>query len=169
MGAFTLAFFGGDHATAAERIDRALALNPNSAHAWSTRGFVAALLDQSDPAIDAFHRAMRLSPLDPMGWMFFGGMSFAFMVARRFEETIEWADRSFRAQPRWSVMLRVKAVACAHLGRMEEARSCVSAMLKFQPEFTISGWRTTYGAKAFSPETAAMYIDGLRKAGVPEE
>jgi adenylate cyclase len=168
MAAVALAFLAGDHATAAERVDRAIALNPNSAYAWFARGLVAAFLDQSDPAIDALHRAMRLSPLDPMGWMFFGGMSLAFMVARRFEEAIEWADRAFRAQPRWSVMLRVKAVACAQLGRADEARNSIRAMLEFQPGFTISGWRTTYGEKVYTPETAAMYIDGLRKAGLPE-
>jgi adenylate cyclase len=169
MAALTLAVLAGDKAMAVDAVDRALTLNPNSAYAWSTRGWVAALRDQSDPAIDSLQRAMRLSPLDPQGWMFFGGMSAAFLVARRFEETIDWADRALRAQPRWSVTIRLKATACAHLGRIEEARDCVRVLLELQPRFTISGWATMYGAKVYSPETMAMHIDGMRKAGVPEE
>jgi hypothetical protein len=41
--------------------------------------------------------------------------------------------------------------------------------LKLHPRFTISGWRRTYGASIFSPESLAIYVDGLRKAGLPEE
>jgi adenylate cyclase len=65
-------------------------------------------------------------------------------------------------------MYRFKAAACAHLGRTEEARSCVRALLELQPGFTISGWKAAYGAKAYSPETMAMVADGMRKAGLPE-
>jgi TolB-like protein len=40
MGAFVLAVFAGEHAAAVSVIDRALTLNPNSAHSWHIRGFV---------------------------------------------------------------------------------------------------------------------------------
>src|SRR5260370_4921534 len=144
MAALALAFLGGDHATAVDAVDRALTLNPNSAYAWGTRGWVAAFLDQSDRAIDSFQRAMRLSPLDPMGWLFMGGMSMAFIATRRFEDAIDWADRGFRAQPRWSAMLRLKALACAHLGRTEEARNSGPAMLELHPAFPAPPWTPTY-------------------------
>ena len=42
-------------------------------------------------------------------------------------------------------------------------------MLELQPEFTISGWQRAYFGFFSSPETLAMYVDGLRKAGMPEE
>src|SRR5215469_10480924 len=142
---------------------------PNSALAWFFRGWVAAMQDQADPAIEALQRAMRLSPLDPLRWMFFFGISFANTVARRFEGAIDWADRCLREQPRHTSAYRVKTVACAHLGRVEEARECARRMLELQPEFTISGWQRTYGAFIFTPGSRAMYVDGLRKAGLPEE
>jgi TolB-like protein/class 3 adenylate cyclase len=170
IAAYTLSFFTGAHATAAGMIDHALTLNPNSAMAWSCRGWVAAMQDQADPAIEALQRAMRLSPLDPLRWvLFFAGMSFANLVARRFGETIDWADRSLREQPRHAGIYRFKAVACAHLGRVEEARECARRALELQPAFTISGMQRTYGAAMCTPETLAMYVDGLRKAGLPEE
>jgi adenylate cyclase len=169
MAATTLSIFAGRHAAASSMIDRALTLNPNSAYAWSSRGWVTALQDQGDAAIDSLQHAIRLSPLDPLHWFFAVGMALAHLVARRFEQTIEWMDRSLREQPRLSLAFRVKAAAHAHLGRVEEARDCVRQMLELQPSFTISRWKTTYGAKAFSPETMAMYVDGMRKAGLPEE
>src|SRR5262249_37066108 len=113
-------------------------------------------------------RAMRLSPLDPQHWLFVGGMSFAHLVARRFEEAIGWADRYTREQPRLGSGYRIKAVACAHLGRGEEARECARRILELQPAFTIAEWQRTYGAFLCSPETLAMGVEGLRKAGLPE-
>ena len=168
MAAFALATLAGDHATATDAVDRALTLNPNSANAWCTRGWVAAMQNQAEPAIEALQRALRLSPLDPMRWVFFGGLSVAHLVARRFAETIDWADRGLREQPRYASAYRAKAIACAHLGRQQEAEECAQNILDLQPAFTISGWRRAYAAFPFSPDTLPMCIEGLRLAGLPE-
>src|SRR5262249_48278534 len=40
MAAITLSSFAGDYASARHLIERALALNPNSAHAWNAKGWV---------------------------------------------------------------------------------------------------------------------------------
>jgi len=150
-------------------IDHALTLNPNSANAWCARGWVAAMQGRADPAIEALQRAIRLSPLDPLRWLFVGGISFAHLVARRFEEAVDWADRYVREQPRLGSGYRIKAVACAHLGRLRQAQECARRILELQPAFTISEWQRTYAEFMCSPETLAMCMDGLRKAGLPEE
>jgi len=169
MAAYTLSIFTGAHATAAGMIDHALTLNPNSANAWCARGWVAAMQGRADPAIEALQRAIRLSPLDPLRWLFVGGISFAHLVARRFEEAVDWADRYVREQPRLGSGYRIKAVACAHLGRLRQAQECARRILELQPAFTISEWQRTYAEFMCSPETLAMCMDGLRKAGLPEE
>jgi len=89
-------------------------------------------------------------------------------VARRFDEALDWADRTLRDKPRFSVMLRYKAIACAYLDRVDEARRHLCAMLVLQPGFSISGWATTIGARAFSATTMTMLVEGLRIAGAPE-
>jgi len=61
----TLSLFAGEHATATDAVDRALILNPNSGHACRIRGYALVRQNRPEPAIDAFQRAMRLSPLDP--------------------------------------------------------------------------------------------------------
>jgi adenylate cyclase len=168
MAAYTLSMFTGAHATATGMLEHALALNLNSANAWCVRGWVAAFQGQPEPAVEALQRALRLSPLDPQRWMFFGGMSFAHLVARRFAEAIDWADRALREQPRYASVYRAKAIAWAHLGRLREARDSARSILELQPAFTISKWQRIYAAFLGSPETLAMFVDGLRQAGLPE-
>jgi TolB-like protein len=100
MAGWTLSSFTGEQGTAANVIDRALALNPNSAHAWMARGLGLVLQNRPDPAIEAFEHAIRLSPLDPLGSRGFTyGLALAHLAAGRYGEAIEWADRSLAAQP----------------------------------------------------------------------
>jgi tetratricopeptide (TPR) repeat protein len=109
--------------------DRAVTFNPNSAWAWAARGYVLVLRNRPELAIDAFQRAMRLSPLDPQTYYFAGGIAFACLYMGRFEEAVEWADRSFDQEPRFTSVLRLKLVACAQLGRIAEARQCLRQVL----------------------------------------
>jgi Tetratricopeptide repeat len=168
MAGGTLWVMAGELSVSSNVIDRALALNPNSAHAWMARGMVSCFQNQSSRAIESLQRAMRLSPLDPLGWIFAGGIAFAHLYARRFEDAIEWVDRALLEQPRWTPGIRSRAVACALLGRTEEARDWLNRMLELQPGLTIATWKASFAAAAFSPDLLAFYVEGLRKAGLPE-
>ncbi len=166
----TILFLAGEPAAALAAIDRALALNPNSALSWAARGWVLAMQNQLVPAIEAEQQAIRLSPLDPLAWLFAAGLAFAHVAAGRYEEAIEWADRTLHAQPRHLVAMRFKLVCLAHLGRTDDAREWLKHVLALQPRLTIAAWKASYAATSvFSPELLALYTDGLRKAGVPEE
>ena len=165
MAAFTLLILTGERDIAATAIDRALTLNPNSAHAWTARGFAS--LTQPGLAIEAFQRAMRLNPLDRLGRAFTAGIAAAHVVAGRYEQALDWANRTLRAE-RYTFALRVKAVACAQLHRIDDAREALSQLLELQPWYTVTRARVFY-SRIFGPEIAAVFVDGLRKAGLPEE
>ena len=167
MAAFALQLFAGEHAIAATAIDRALTLNPNSAHAWMARGYAYCLRGQAGPAIEAIERAMRLSPLDRLGRAFTNGIAIAHLVAGRYEEALDWADRTLREEPGYRNALRSKVVASAHLDRIEEARATLSQLIESQPGLTIARFKAVW-SRVFSPVIMAMYVDGLRKAGLPE-
>ena len=169
MAGLALWLLAGEHSASSSVIDRALALNPNSAHAWMARGMVSGFQGEPSRAIEALEHGMRLSPLDPLGWAFAGMIAFAHLFARRFEDAIEWVDRALLEQPRWSPGIRSRAVACALLGRTEEASEWLSRMLDLQPGLTIAGWKASFAAATFSPELLELYVEGLRKAGLPEE
>jgi TolB-like protein len=68
QAARTLFYLAGEAAMAVAAFDRALALNPNSAHAWSYRANVHALRNQPEAAIEASERARRLSPFDKLAF-----------------------------------------------------------------------------------------------------
>jgi TolB-like protein len=168
MAAFTLLLLTGEHAVAATAIDRALTLNPNSAHAWMARGYVSCARGQPDAAIEALERAIRLNPLDRLSRTFTNGIAVAHLVAGRYDEALDWADRTLREEPGYSGALRSKAIACAHLGRIDEAREAVHQLIEAQPWQTIARNRVFY-SRVYPPEIAEIYVDGLRKAGLPEE
>ncbi len=169
MAGSTISFLAGEHAPAMSAIDRALALNPNSAQAWSVRGWVLGWQNRPDAAIKAHQEAIRLSPLDPLAYSSTGGLAFAHMEAGRYEEAIEWADRTLHSQPRYIPAMRIRLVCLAFLGRADETNDWLKRVLAVQPGLTIATWRASFAATVFAPEILARYADGLRKAGVPEK
>jgi TolB-like protein/Tfp pilus assembly protein PilF len=168
MGAHALSFFAREHGMAASAVGRALVLNPNSAHAWMTSGRVACFRNRPDAAIEAFHRAMRLSPLDPQTYQFTGGIAWAHLLAGRYADAITSADRSLDENPRYTPMLRYKLVACAHLGRIGEARELLRKILALEPGLTIAGLKA-YPGITVTPEFASICAEGFRKTGLAEE
>jgi tetratricopeptide (TPR) repeat protein len=121
-----------------------------------------------EPAIEAFERAMRLSPLDPLQYMCTAGIAFAHLLAGRYEEAIDWAHRSLRDQPRYITSNYVRVVACVCLGQTKVASEYLQALVHLQPDLTMTKYKENYSA-AFSPEILTMLLEGLRKAGLPEE
>jgi adenylate cyclase len=167
MSGITIAVLAGDHSAAASAIERSLVLNPNSAHAWMASGLVSCYRNLPGPAIDAFNRAIRLSPLDPFGWAFASGIALASMIEGRYEEAIEWADRCLHEQARSTMALGIKVASCAHLGRLPEAQQWLARLLEVDPGLTIAR-RKAYLSMFISPETMAVYLEDMRKAGLPE-
>jgi adenylate cyclase len=165
--AWTLFVLAGEAAMAAMALDRALARNPNSAHAWLTRGSIHALRNQPEAAIDAIERARRLSPFDPRTFLCALNIAIAHLAARRFEQAIEWADRALHDQPRSVTPMRVKVAANAHLGHLDAARAELSRMLATDPDQTITGFRAL--SHYLAPEVLELYVTGLRLAGLPEK
>jgi TolB-like protein len=170
MAAITIIIGGSEYSAAVGAIDRALALNPNSALAWAMRGWELAFRNQPVPAIEAQQQAMRLSPLDPLAFVFAAGLAIAHLAARRYEEAIVWADRTLHAQPRYIPATRFKLVCLAHLGRTADARDWLKRVLSLQPGLTVASWKASAATNLrFAPELIALIADGMRKAGVPEE
>jgi adenylate cyclase len=166
MSAISLVNFAGQDATAAGLIERAITLNPNSAHAWNAKGYVAYRQNQLDSAIDAFKRAIRLSPLDPLGGYFSSGLALVNLASGRYEEALEWADRALQESPEYPSALRSKVVASVQLGFVEQARKTVARMIELYPDSTISKWQARI--RHLPPDVVAVYVDSLRQAGMPE-
>jgi len=167
LAAWTLFYLAGEVAMAAAALDRALALNRNAALAWLARGIIHASRNQPEAAIAAVERARRLSPFDPYNAFYAVTIAIAHLAARRFEQAIEWADRALHEQPRMVQTMRVKIVALAHLGHLDEARAELGRVLAIDPKLTIASFGA-YG-RSSAPEVLELYVTGLRLAGLPEK
>jgi tetratricopeptide (TPR) repeat protein len=143
MAAFTLSIFAGEHAAATTAVQRAFSVNPNSVHAWMTSGWNWAFLNRPAPAIKAFERVIRLSPLDPFSYLFAAGLAFAHAVAHQYEVAIEWADRSSQQQPPFVIPIRLRIALCAYLDRAEEARGWLRRLVQLQPGLTIAKYEAS--------------------------
>ena len=117
---------------------------------------------------DRSHRTgAPFEPIRSVYLFYASSIAIAHLAARRFEQAIEWADRALHEQPRLVSQTRVKVVAYAHLGRLDEARAQLSRVLAMDPKLTIDGFR---GYRHFmAPEVLELYIAGLRLAGLPEK
>jgi tetratricopeptide (TPR) repeat protein len=158
----------GDMKTAASVVDRAISLNPNSAHAWMMKGFIHACQNQPKPAFDALERAMRLSPLDPLGYFFAWCLGLVAFEEGQYEQAIEWADRSLRDEPTYLAAWRIKVAACGLLGKPAEAHQALTRMLELHPGLTTANY-TAYALRFNAPEVVMTVAEGLRKAGLPEK
>ena len=75
---FILLVTDQDVAAARAALDKAVALNANSASAYGYRALVLAMAGEPEPAIEDAHRALRLSPLDATNYL----PQMAMMIAR---------------------------------------------------------------------------------------
>jgi TolB-like protein/class 3 adenylate cyclase len=168
MAAYLLSMVG-DQTTALSALDRALVLNPNSAHAWGIKAICQSFRGAAHAAaaVEAGNRAIRLSPLDPLGYQFKFSVGLAYLGARQYQDAEVWIDDALREQPRLHASFRVKVSLCGLLGRNEDARRWLGRLLELQPGLTIAGW-AAHAATFLAPETKELMIEGLRLAGLPE-
>ena len=106
---------------------------------------------------------MRVSPVDPLLHRSFLGMAAALIERGRFDEAIVAAKKALRQNSSYAPAYRGLASAFAHLGRDAEAHEAAAHVLEHDPAFTISTWIARGGQS-----NAKLYIEGLRKAGLPE-
>ena len=168
MAGQTLAYLSGDLDGAIALIDRALTLNPNSANALRASGLVRAFLGDTELAIAHLERSVRLSPLDTFAWLGSLGFSYAHFMAGRYEKASAWCDKTLHQQPGFPPALRMKTATCGLLGRLDEGRVWVKRLLAINPDSTISSMRLYYGVFMKKPGCLKAFLDGLRKAGLPE-
>ena len=165
-GGYVLAHIAGDLEGGAAFIERALVLNPNLAAAWLNSGWVRVWLGEREVAIEHLVRAMRLSPRDPILFRMQGAIASAHYFAGRYDEASSWAEKALREKPNIQQALRVAAASHALAGRPEEARKAIARIRQLDPDLCISNLLDRL--PALRPEDLSRYVEGLRKAGVPE-
>ena len=166
-GGHALAYLGGELDAGMQLIERACGLNPNLASAWMVAGWTRVYRGESAPAIAAFERSLLLSPLDPFLYVLQCGIAYAHFLDRRYDDALAWAEQSLNEQPSWFSASRLRTAALALSGRTEAARRAWAELDRVQPGMRLADvdrWMPPFRR----PEDTALYVQGMREAGMPE-
>jgi adenylate cyclase len=141
-------------------LERAVQANPSSALAFWSLGATLATAGRADEAIPMVEKAIRLSPQDPLMNEFLFTIGSAHFLAGRYEEAIEFAQRSLDLKGDQPGAWRILAAANALMGRLGEARRSVGHLMRLTPDLTEDRLRVF-----LREEDVELYLKGLRLAG----
>ncbi|MGB7258432.1 MAG: tetratricopeptide repeat protein [Pseudolabrys sp.] len=159
---FVFAFVAGDLDQGAALIDRAMSLNPNLAAAWRFSGYTRVFLGQPEIAIEHLQQAIRLSPLDPLGFIVHNGMALAHFFSGRYEEAAAAAEK---AGLNYIPGVLMRAVSLAMAGREEESKSSLARLRELDPTVTASKFEELW--PLWRPDDRTRFAEGMRKLGMP--
>ena len=151
--------------------EHALALNRNLAYAHSCIGLGKFLIGRPEETEAHICDALLLSPRDTTAYisMFLAGQ--AKSTRGLHEQAVTWFRRAIEANRNFPYSHFLLGSALAHLDRLDEARSAVSAGLALNPTFTVSSARARWKAMTDGPEFLPgieLRCEGMLKAGLPE-
>jgi tetratricopeptide (TPR) repeat protein len=166
MGGYALAFVAHEFDDAAAFMDRGLAVNPNTAQAWTLSGWLRVWRGEPDLALEHLAHAMRLSPLDPNMFGMHGGMAYAHFLAGRYDMASSSAETAMRDNPTFLLAICISAASNALAGRLEPAQRAMARALECDPNLRASNLRDL--APFRREEDFARFAKALREAGLPE-
>ena len=155
-----------DVRTADVIIDQAVAVNPNSPDAWRQRGLTSIFLGRHELAIEQYHYAMRLNPLDPQIYLAEQGLATANFFLRRFEVALSWATKALARHNNFAPAMMFAMLSYAMLGNVADAQKMRARRIAAGFDETLSQNRKRNAY--FQSEDCELYIEGCRIAGVPE-
>jgi adenylate cyclase len=158
--------------------ERALALDPIHVSAYGALGLDYVLVGQFQKSIEYTDKAIRLSPHDPDLSLWYHLKGLAYFGLKQDDKAIEWARRSIAVNPNLSPFVHMQVIAALALtGHDAEAHEALQRYVALPS----AGPKTIAALKALqAPFTSAhadprilelwdRRIEGLHKAGVPEE
>jgi adenylate cyclase len=142
--------------------DAGLAVDPNSARLYVQRGMAETALGSFEQAKSDIQQAMRLSPGDPRAGLWHFAMGGVEIEQGHNDAAIDEIHKAIEAGFRPFMPYAVLAAAYALEGNMDEAKAALAEARRLNPNLTVK-WFI-----AHSPNVPKA-IEGLRKAGLPEE
>ncbi len=145
---------------------QAVTLNPNYAQGFGAYGAGLSWCGEYEKCIEAFDRAMRLSPRDPRLGMWFSLLALAAFIAGQHEAGVGYGRRSVQCSPGFIGSHRTLAINLSALDQMDEAKREVAEVLRINPGLTVATMRAS---TPFRDDAArGRYCAALARAGLPD-
>jgi tetratricopeptide (TPR) repeat protein len=164
VGALVIGLLAHDADAALNAIERAVSVNPSSAAAYCHGAFLYGWSGHSATAITYAHRALRLSPFDPLAYHAHLALTFAAIQDERYDEAAAHGAKLAQVSPNFGPHLMTYAAALALAGRMDEACQVYARGLEIEPSWSFRT-RRSVGVAA---KLAEKLDRGYRLLGLPE-
>jgi adenylate cyclase len=153
---------------AIEAADAGLAIISNSARLRSMRGIAHVFLGHFDQARSDLLQSLRLSPSDPRNglWTFY--LADAELGLGHFDAANEDYHKAIDLGLKTWWSYANSAAASALAGKTDEAKIALTEARRQEPKLTVKWYASWYASVVQSPWFPNL-VDGLRKAGLPEE
>jgi TolB-like protein len=119
---------------------QALRANPSDSFAWMLLGTAHAFKGEGQSALPAAQQATRLSPLDPMHFLYDCHAAAALLVADEPAQACTLAERSLRANAQHLSTYRVLAIGQMLAGDEAAARRTVQRLLALDASQSVAGY-----------------------------
>jgi adenylate cyclase len=143
-----------------------LAINPNYAELYGGRTVAELNLSRFEQAKSDAQRAMRLSPRDPRIGVWHVLLAGAEFGQGHYDASIDEDHKALDAGFRVPATYFGPAAALALEGKMEEAKTALAEARRLYPNLTV---KRVIALPGVPPPIAPLVVEGLRKAGLPEE
>ena len=148
--AFTLAMVG-EMDEAVDEVRRATELNPSDPFALNYSAFVLTMAGHPpEESIALVQRAMRLSPHDPLEFLFYDTLGVSYFCAGRYADGVAAGRRLMALRPTYTLGYIYAAMSAAELGHIDEAHDLISQARGVQPHLSFArrirrwvAWRQT--------------------------
>ena len=162
----------GQPVQALAEFNAALEINPNFHSAHAGKAIALIWSGRASEAAPPLHLALRISPRDPSAFLWVWELCNVHLLLREYEEAIEQCRRSVTLNSSFWHARASLISAYGSAGKMDEARHVIAELDKRHPNFTVQ----LYRQMAYAVSTDQQYrrgvddiLDGLRRAGVPEQ
>ena len=142
--------------------ERAVALEPNSADAYTQLAINLSWAGRTEEAIPLFKKAIRLSPIPPARCLF--NMAACYRIIGQHEDAIAIYKKILQKQPDQMLAHLGLAATLMLAGREDEARTQAAELLRIDPKFSLERFAKTLTYK--NQAEIDRYIGALRKAGL---
>ena len=150
---------------AADRLSRAVALEPQTAFCWDHLALHHLYSGELAQARDAAAVALRMGTRSPLLYTYETTHSMISTLSGNFQAGADTVQRVLERRPTYGAALRYGAISLANLGRIDEARDCLSRILALDPDFS-AGWLRTNRMAVRSESGREILERGLRALGV---